>query len=116
MPARGAGTCPGTNQYQAQTDEKLYLREAGRLELSLKDARKKAPDAHLIGMMHFPPTDQGGGETLYTKLFEAYGAEAVVYGHLHAASIRSAFSGAIRGVRYTLVSCDATNFELVKIV
>lgn len=109
-------TCPGTNQYDAQNDEKLYLREAGRLELSLKHARKIAPDATLIGMMHFPPSDKVGSKTLYTELFEKYGAAQVVYGHLHSASINSALSGTVRGVCYSLVSCDAIDFKLEQII
>jgi hypothetical protein len=107
--------CPGNRNYSADTDEKIYLREAGRLELSLSHARRAAPNARLIGMMHYPPSDQAGNTTLFTELFEKYGTQQVVYGHLHAASIRGALSGSIRGVNYTLVSCDATDFRLVKI-
>lgn len=109
-------TCPGTKQFDPQDDEKLYKREAGRLDLSLQHARKQAPDAQLIGMMHYPPTDSQGSRTLYTDLFEKYGATHVVYGHLHSASIRGALSGTVRGVHYTLVSCDATDFKLVRII
>ena len=108
-------TCPGNRQYVAATDEKIYLREAGRLELSLTHARKTAPDACLIGMIHFPPSDQDGNSTLFTDLFEEYGAHHVVYGHLHSGSIRGALSGDIRGVTYSLVSCDAIAFQLIKI-
>ena len=106
---------PGNRSYSADTDEKIYLREAGRLELSLSHARKAAPNATLIGMMHYPPSDQAGSTTLFTELFEKYSAQQVVYGHLHAASIHGALSGSIRGVNYTLVSCDATDFRLVRI-
>ena len=109
-------TVPGSNQYSAANDEKLYLREAGRLELSLKHARKNAPSEQLVCMMHFPPADADGAPTLFTRLFEKYGATDVVYGHLHSASIRGALSGEVRGVRYTLVSCDATEFKLVRII
>lgn len=109
-------TVPGSKQYDPSEDEKLYVREAGRLELSLKHARKAAPDARLICMMHFPPADAGGAPTLYTKLFEQYGATDVVYGHLHSGSIRGSLSGVIRGIRYMLVSCDATEFKVVKII
>lgn len=109
-------TCPGTNAYDPEIDEKLYIREAGRLELSLKHARKIAPKAKLIGMMHFPPSNKDGSKTLYTQLFEKYGAAHVVYGHLHSASIKSALSGIIRGVSYSLVSCDALDFKLAKII
>jgi predicted phosphohydrolase len=109
-------TVPGSKQYDPAADEKLYLREAARLELSLKHARKAAPDARLICMMHFPPADASGSSTLYTQLLEQYGATDAVYGHLHSSSIRGALSGVVRGVRYTLVSCDAAEFRLVKIV
>ncbi len=108
--------CPSNRQYTAATDEKLYKREAGRLELSLSHARKTAPDKQLIGMIHYPPTDQDGSPSLYTELFEKYGVCDVVYGHLHASSIKGALSGSIRGVRYALVSCDATAFKLHKVV
>ena len=109
-------TTPGSKQYDPATDEKLYLREAGRLELSLKHARKAAPDARLVCMMHFPPADSSGSPTRFTELFEQYGVTDVIYGHLHAASIRGALSGVVRGVCYTLASCDATEFKLVKII
>ncbi len=109
-------TTPGTSQYNAKDDEKLYLREAGRLELSLKHAKKASPEAKLICMMHFPPSGKQGNETLYTKLFEEYGAVHVVYGHLHSGSIQNALSGVVRGVKYTLVSCDALGFKLAKII
>ncbi len=107
---------PGNRQYNAEADEKLYKREAGRLELSLSHARKIAPDKTLIGMIHYPPSDQDGSPTLFTELFEKYGAAHVVYGHLHAASIKGALSGTVRGVTYSLVSCDATHFSLNKLV
>jgi predicted phosphohydrolase len=107
--------CPSSSQYDPGKDEKLYIREAGRLELSLKHAKQSSPDAKIIGMLHFPPSDKQGTKTLYTDLFELYNVQQVVYGHLHAGSISSALSGTVRGVKYTLVSCDATGFKLVKI-
>jgi len=109
-------TCPCSNQYNSEDDEKLYIREAGRLEYSLKQARKISPDSELIGMIHFPPSDRLGTRTMFTDLFETYGAKTVVYGHLHAASISGALSGCVRGVNYMLVSCDAAGFKLVKVV
>lgn len=108
--------CPGNRQYNAEADEKLYKREAGRLELSLLHARKTAPDKTLIGMIHYPPSDQDGSPTMFTELFEKHGASQVVYGHLHAGSIKGALSGMVRGIQYTLVSCDATQFLLHQLV
>lgn len=108
--------CPTNRQFNAETDEKLYKREAGRLELSLSHAQKNAPDKQLIGMIHYPPSDQDGSPTLFTELFEKYNATHVVYGHLHSASIKGALSGTVRNVNYTLVSCDATQFSLIKLI
>lgn len=108
--------CPQNKQYDSDSDEKLYLREAARLELSLSEARKTAPDAQLIGMMHYPPSNSEGSPSLFTELFEKYGASHVVYGHLHSASVEGALSGNLRGICYTLVSCDAINFQPIRIV
>ena len=108
--------CPGNRYFSADTDEKIYKREAGRLELSLADARRKAPHAQLIGMLHYPPADMSGSRTLFTDLFEKFGAEQVIYGHLHASSIRGALTGNVRGIEYRLVSCDAIGFQLIRIV
>lgn len=107
---------PGNRQYNAEADEKLYKREAARLELSLSHARRAAPGKTLIAMIHYPPSDQDGSPTLFTELFEKYGASRVVYGHLHAASIKGALSGTVRGIDYTLVSCDAAHFSLQQLV
>ncbi|MFA5675122.1 MAG: metallophosphoesterase [Christensenellales bacterium] len=108
--------CPGNRQYQASADEKVYIRETMRLELSLRSAKKAAPDARLIGMMHYPPSDGSGTPTGFTDMFEKYAAEHVVYGHLHADSIAGALTGGVRGVAYSLVSCDAADFSLVRVV
>ena len=108
--------CPGNHYFSPDSDQKIYLREAGRLELSLSHARRQAPNARLIGMIHYPPADQSGSPTLFTDIFEKYGAETVVYGHLHSGSIRSALNGTVRCVHYKLVSCDAIGFQPVRIV
>ena len=107
---------PGSKLYDKAQDEKLYLREAARLELSLSEARKKAPNAQLIGMMHYPPATQHGESTLFTSLFEKYGTSHVVYGHLHADGIKTAMPAMLGSIPYTLVSCDAAHFELTRIV
>lgn len=107
---------PGSRLYQAGSDEKVFLRETIRLELSLSCAKKTAPDARVIGMMHYPPSDNTGTPTSFTNLFEKFSVEHVAYGHLHANSISYALSGNVRGINYSLVSCDATDFSLIRIV
>ena len=95
-------------------DEKLYRREALRLEMSLKDAARIANGRPIFAMMHYPPllpeTARQGTE--FTRLLSEYGVKRCVYGHLHGQSVQRGFSGSYRGVRYDLVSCDALGFAL----
>ncbi|MDR3086236.1 MAG: metallophosphoesterase [Christensenellaceae bacterium] len=93
-------------------DEKIYQRELMRLELSLKDAQKKAAGRPIVGMLHYPPSLEGGEKTGFTELFSAYGVKAAVYGHLHAEGLAGAFNGPIGGVHYQNVSCDGLGFKL----
>ena len=106
---------PEYKTYDKETDEKLYLREAARLELSLAHAKKNCPDKELVCMMHFPPSDSTGTKTLFTDLLEKYSAKIVVYGHLHSVNSSNLLAGNLRGVGYTLVACDYTGFRLARI-
>lgn len=93
-------------------DRKIYERELLRLEMSLKKACALPDDAPLIVMMHFPPMTAAEPDTAFTRLLEQYGAQQVVYGHLHGPATRTAFQGEHNGVCYHLVSCDALGFQL----
>lgn len=104
---------PNDTSFTAQ-DEKIYRREAGRLELSLNDAKRKYPDKTPVAMMHYPPFSDEE-DTLFTQLFEQHQIERVVYGHLHGQATTRAFNGSRGGVQYNLVSCDALDFKLMQI-
>lgn len=95
-------------------DEKLYRREALRLEMSLKEAARLADGRPVFAMMHYPPllpeTLREG--TAFTRLLSEYGVARCVYGHLHGQSVQRGFCGEYHGVRYDLVSCDALGFAL----
>ena len=106
---------PGTEPLGAE-DDKIYRREQIRLRLSLDHARRLAGgDRPIIGMTHFPPVGDGGRASGFTELFESYGVELAVYGHLHGPGIKSGFWGEARGVNYRLVSCDALGFQLMQV-
>lgn len=96
-------------------DEKIYLRELQRLELSLQAAVRIAAGRPLIAMMHFPPLYENMRDTGFTALLEKYGVSKTVYGHLHGPGIRSGFNGCWNGIEYRLVSCDSLGFKLLKI-
>lgn len=96
-------------------DEKIYLRELQRLELSLQAANAKAAGKPIAAMMHFPPLYDTMRDTAFTALLEKYGVSKVVYGHLHGQGIRTGFNGIWNGIEYHLVSCDSLGFRLAQI-
>ena len=98
-------------------DEKIYRREAIRLEMSLKAAQRMAQGRPVIAMMHYPPIlpEWARGGTEFTRLMTQYGVSRCVYGHLHGASVQRGYTGMYDGVRYDLVSCDALGFKLLEV-
>lgn len=98
----------------ASQDEKLYRREAMRLEMSLKTAKRIAGDRPIVAMMHYPPLlpEYARGGTAFTRLLTQYGVSRCVYGHLHGPSVQRGYNGLYEGVQYDLVSCDALHFEV----
>jgi len=105
---------PGSKEFEPQ-DEKVYLREVQRLELSLKDARRKDESSPILAMLHFPPFNEQQEDNGFTELFQRYGVSRVLFGHLHGRSVYSAFQGVRAGVEYHLVSCDALEFSLFEV-
>ncbi|MBE5752244.1 MAG: serine/threonine protein phosphatase [Clostridiales bacterium] len=107
-------TCPGSADYTEQ-DQKLYLREAERFSLAFQEAEKLKTDGDkLVALIHYPPFNAKGEDSLFTKLFEEKGVDKAVFGHIHGLpyfplkTVRG-------GVEYILTSCDKVAFKLVKI-
>ena len=96
-------------------DEKIYKREALRLQLSLEAATKNNP-ARIIVAMHYPPLFAAEEQTLFTNLLEQYQVQHCVYGHIHGENHVLTFEGDRAGVNYKLVSCDTQGFELTRIL
>lgn len=96
---------------------KIYRREVGRLELSLKEAQRAAQGRPLFALMHYPPLlpeyEENGTE--FTALLSRYGVRRCVYGHLHGAHARRGMHRIYGGVRYDLTSCDALGFRLLDV-
>ncbi|MBR4040227.1 MAG: metallophosphoesterase [Clostridia bacterium] len=109
--AGGEAAQPGQ---QISQDEKLYRREAMRLEMSLKAARRMAGERPVFAMMHYPPLlpEYARTGTEFTRLMSEYGVARCVYGHLHGPSVQRGYNGLYNGVQYDLVSCDALGFAL----
>lgn len=84
--------------------ERIYLRELGRLETSLKAMNPKAKLR--IAMTHYPPIGLDGQATEASKLLEKYKVDICVFGHLHNVMRENPLFGTFRGVQYYLTSCD----------
>ncbi len=104
-------TLPGAPGFSAD-DEKIYRRELGRLELSLNAMDKSK---RRIAMLHYPPFDERSRQSGFSELLEAHGVADCVYGHLHGAAHRGAFTGERGGVRYHFVAGDYLAFAPVQI-
>lgn len=97
--------CPGTEGF-SEHDRKIYDREVARLRLSLEEARTQGID-RIIGVLHYPPTNDKHQPSDFTRLMEEYGVKTCVYGHLHGKdAFPNGMKGIYNGVEYRLVSLD----------
>ncbi|MDR3051634.1 MAG: metallophosphoesterase [Oscillospiraceae bacterium] len=103
--------CPG-DPPQSEEDARIYRREVLRLDLSLRAAARVAPGVAPVALMHFPPCNDKGEPSGFTALLEAYGAAALVYGHLHGAGLKHAAPAVWAGIPFYQVSCDGLGFVL----
>jgi predicted phosphohydrolase len=95
---------------------KIYLREAGRLERSLQAGRDSGAET-IIGVLHYPPTNDMHQPSLFTQLMERYGVKTCVYGHLHKQeNFKRGIKGVLNGVEYRLVSYDYVEGRPVRII
>lgn len=105
---------PGSADFCEQ-DRKIFDRELIRLEMTLKDAARRASLGEekkpILCMIHYPPLMKSGEDTEFTRLIEAFGVDTVVYGHLHGPSCFGAFEGVKNDVIYHLCSSDHLCFE-----
>ncbi len=107
-------SCPGSPDY-SERDQKLYLREAERFRMALDCAEKLRREGDtLIAMIHYPPFNLRGEDTLFTGLFEAHGVDKAVFGHVHGPAYFPLYT-LRNGVEYYLTSCDKTDFRLTEI-
>ena len=74
-------TCPGSHGFGPE-DEKIYLRELHRLDLSLKAAARLSGDRFIV-MLHYPPTNSRLEPSGFTERLIEASPDAVVFGHLH---------------------------------
>ena len=96
---------------QGTHNEKMLLREAGRLETSLKLAGER----EILCFLHYPPLYQGYECPEILRLLREYHVKACYYGHLHGASHRRRIEGERGGTDFSLVAADYLRFVPKKI-
>jgi predicted phosphohydrolase len=107
---------PRADEREAEAqDRRIFLRELGRLRLSL-ESMDKGGEVKIV-MTHFPPTSENGPDTPVTSLLEDYGVQICVFGHLHDLGLPpgTTIDFVKNGVRYVLVSADAVGFAPYKL-
>lgn len=98
-------------------DEKIYLREIGRLRLSLESAvQLDRPDCQRIACLHFPPFGRSRQPTGLTDLLRDFHVSHCVFGHIHADLPAYSEPGIqLDGVRYTLAAADRLSFKPLRL-
>ena len=93
-------------------DEKVFKRELGRLETSLKEAGEKRK----IVFLHYPPRYKGYQCTEILELLRKYDVRQCFYGHLHGPSHTLAQEGLWDGIDFKLVAADKLQFVPWKVM
>ncbi len=88
-------------------DKKVLLREAGRLEASIKEALKTGLEP--LVFLHYPPVFAGQVCEEIFSVLKRYDIKKVYYGHVHGAG-KAGVVNEHNGIMLKLVSCDSIDF------
>lgn len=93
-------------------DEKIFNRELGRLELSLKHGLLTYEEGdEIIVMLHYPPYSTDMEMSAMVDLLKKYKVSRCVFGHAHGNVCDRYFEGVLDGINYSLVSADHLRFN-----
>lgn len=90
-----------------EQDEKIIMRETGRLKTSLEYIKS---DKEKIVFLHYPTIYQDQRADHIINTLKQYNIKRCFYGHLHGKTINYAFNGMSDGIKYKLISADAIDF------
>lgn len=92
-----------------ESDEKIFLREQGRLRRALDSVPKDIEN--IIVMTHYPPISSNGSSGPIAQMLEADARVThCVFGHMHKVRRPLEGFGKIRGIEYRLVAADYIDF------
>ncbi len=106
--------CPGEEGFDNAKDQKIYNREAARLELSLQSARDSGLPV-MVAALHFPPFNRRGQPSAFTALLESFGVRYCVFGHIHDSGRDHLFRGERNGVTYHFAAADGIDFTPLRL-
>ena len=97
-------------------DEKITLREAGRLRFSLECWRKTGSEKPALVFLHYPPVFGGEENSEIINALLEYGIKDCFYAHLHGSTAHSmAVRGEYKGINLHLISADFLDFYPCKL-
>ncbi len=93
---------------EESADNKVLLREAGRLRTSINLAKETGLEP--VVFLHYPPITQNMVcEEIYNVLLETE-IKRCYYGHLHGPSMTRSINSVRDGIEFALISCDFLAF------
>lgn len=102
---------PGHPLFNPEKDERVYRREALRLERALQElVRIRRETEPIIVMLHFPPA-LPEEPSAFIELMIKYGVHRCYYAHLHGQDRLKALEGSHWGIEFNLVSGDHLSFR-----
>jgi predicted phosphohydrolase len=94
-------------------NKKIVLREAARLETSIKNATEQGFTP--IVFMHYPPVYADAYSPEIIEILKKYNIKTVYHGHIHGSGLHRAVAE-YENINFKLVSCDCIEFTPYKIV
>ena len=92
-------------------DEKILLREAGRLERSLLCAVDSGLEP--VVFLHYPPIFADKRCDVIIDVLKKYNVKRCFYGHIHGSGAHRAFRSSDDGISYRFVAADSNDFTPV---
>lgn len=103
-----AGTRGWFYDDSAENDKKVIMREAGRLRLSLEEAKKLGDE--ILVFLHYPPISENQICEEIMSVIESYDVKRCFFGHLHGRISPQNAKIKYNGIDFNLVSADYLGF------
>lgn len=95
-----------------EQNKKIILREAGRLEMSITEAKKMGLEP--LVFLHYPPVYADIVCEEILAVLKKHNIKTVYHGHIHGSGLHRAVKS-YDGIEFKLVSCDCIDFTPHKI-